>query len=517
MCQRSRPAILCILSSLAANGAAPADDADARAADLVALLADERAVVREIAESRIAALETSAAPALAAALQGLDDRDAQVRLEWAFRRVTLPFLQAWRLSVSEAAKPGPRPEGATAARDPAGEFLALGAPVWPLLHRAARCGNRIVAGEAERMLAGAAERLAALPDQRTFERLRYFLSPLLARRNDEAARDLFREHLVRTVADVRAGTPRVRARAEEELCFLGKGAEDFLSDPARTPQLGAAEREVLLRSVKWCLFPDLRARTGMSMDGWERLSWRERHERVPLWKRIAGEDAVPLLMRVMAEEPEDVVKLSAVVALIELGALDGTAAPAGVPPPVALRVLLLEVWDLRRKAEFGRALDLLEMLVRELPGDREVRVELGITLRHAKRFDDALREFRTALGLSAPRPKEAAVGYQVALTLLQAGRLDEAVVEFKRYLGIAAGDAALERALWYDLACAHALSGRPAEAIDALLASIEKGYRDREHLVRNDPDLESLRQLPEFRRVIDALDRAAAAEGRGAK
>ncbi|HAK95583.1 MAG TPA: hypothetical protein DCM87_11395 [Planctomycetes bacterium] len=505
------------MSSAAAAGAAPADDAGARAAGLIGMLADERAVIREIAESRIAALGTSAAPGLASALETLDDRDAQVRLEGAFRRVALPFLQAWRLSVSDAAGPGPPAPDAPAARDPAAELLALGAPAWPLLHRTARCGNRIVARAAERVLADAAERLAAMPDQRTFERLRYFLSPLLARRGDAAAGDLLREHLSRTLADARTGTARVRARAEEELCFLGTPAEEFLSDPARTPELGAAERDALLRSVKWCLFPDLRIRTGMSMDGWERLSWRERHERVPLWKRIAGEDAVPLLMRVMAEEPEDIVKLSAVVALIEIGAIDGAAAPAGVPPPVALRVLLLEVWDLRRKSEFGRALDLLDMLVRELPGDREVRVEFGITLRHAKRFDDALREFRTALGLSGPRPKEAAVGYQLALTLLQAGRHEEAIVEFTRYLGTAAGDTALARALWYDLACAYALSGRPAEAIDALLASIEKGFRDREHLVRNDPDLESLRQLPEFRRVVDALDRAAAADGGGAK
>jgi len=495
------------------SAAAPAETAGTRAAVLIDMLADERTVVREIAESRIAALGTSAAPELAAALETMDDRDAQARLEGAFRRVALPFLQAWRLSVTEAAPAGPPPRDAPAARDPEAELLALGAPAWPLLHRTARCGSRVVAKAAEGLLVEAAERFVAPPDERAFERLRYFLSPLLARRADAAAGALLREHLSRTLADARAGTAKVRARAEEELCFLGKSAEEFLADSARAPDFGAAERDALLRSVKWCLFPDLRTRTGMSMDGWERLSWRERQERVPLWKRIAGEDAVPLLMRVMAEEPEGVVRLSAAFALIEIGALDGAGAPGCVPPPAAQRVLLLKAWDLRRKAEFGHALDLLEALVRALPEDREVRVEFGITLRQAKRFDSALREFRAALGLPGARPKEAVVGYQLALTLLQAGRYEEAAAEFKRYIDLAGGDTALARALWYDLACAYALAGRSGEAIDALLAAIARGFRDREHLATGDPDLESLRRLPEFQRVIDALDRAAAADG----
>ncbi|NMD34947.1 MAG: hypothetical protein GYA73_03600, partial [Planctomycetes bacterium] len=96
------------------SAAAPAETAGTRAAVLIDMLADERTVVREIAESRIAALGTSAAPELAAALETMDDRDAQARLEGAFRRVALPFLQAWRLSVTEAAPAGPPPRDAPA-------------------------------------------------------------------------------------------------------------------------------------------------------------------------------------------------------------------------------------------------------------------------------------------------------------------------------------------------------------------------------------------------------------------
>jgi tetratricopeptide (TPR) repeat protein len=511
MHRRSWPAILCIWSSLSAWALAAADDARARTAELLAGLADARVVVREVAESRLSALGTSAVPMLGEALVGLPDRDAQVRLEWALRRVTLPLVQAWRVTAAAGdAAPGTKAGAAAPAQDPLRELLAAGAPAWAILHRTARCSAKRVAEKTEAVLAAAAAELALPSDQAVFERTRYFLAPLLLRRSDAAARARFGEHLVRTLADFRGGTPRVRARAEEELCLLGRPAEEFLTDEARSPDLGRAEREQLLRGVKWCVWPELRARTGMSMDAWEALAWREKADLVPQWRRVAGEDAIPLLERVLAEEREDVVKFAAEIALYELGARDIVSAPAGVPPPEALRVLLLQVWELRRKSEFGRALDLLDMLIRKLPEDREVRVELGVTLRQAKRFDDALREFRTALGLSGTRPNEATVGYHIALTLLQADRFDEAVPEFKKYLAKAGSDAGLERALWYDLACAYALAGKPEDAIDALLAAIAKGYRDREHLTRNDPDLESLRGLPDWRRVLDALDKAEA-------
>ncbi len=510
MRRRSWPAILCIWSSIGAWAASAVDDTGARVAELLGGLVDARVVVREIAESRVSALGTGVAPRLSDALLKLVDRDAQVRLEWALRRVTLPLVQAWRVNASAAGAPGVALREAPVVQDPEKELRALGPPAWTIFHRSALCGNRKVAEAAERVLAQAASKLALPGDAAAFERTRYFLSPLLLRRNDAAARTRLAEHLTRTMADFRTGTSRVRARAEEELCLIGEPAEAFLADPARSTALSGAERELLAQSVKWRLWPELRARTGMTMDGWEKLSWREKAERVPLWKRIAGEDAIPLLSRVLAEERDDVVRFGAEVALYELGARDMVSAPAGVPPPEALRVLLLQVWELRRKSEFGRALDLLDMLVHKLPEDREVRVELGVTLRQAKRFDDALVEFRKALALPGARPNEPTVGYQLALTLLQADRFGEAIPEFKKYLAMVGNDAALERALWYDLGCAYALSGKSPEAIEALLAAIAKGYRDREHLTRNDPDLESLRGLPEFKRVLEALDKSEA-------
>ena len=53
----------------------------------------------------------------------------------------------------------------------------------------------------------------------------------------------------------------------------------------------------------------------------------------------------------------------------------------------------------------------------------------------------------------------------------------------------------------YNLACSLARAGRPEEAIDALTRAILLGYDDLAHL-EVDPDLESLRENPDFRELL---------------
>lgn len=53
----------------------------------------------------------------------------------------------------------------------------------------------------------------------------------------------------------------------------------------------------------------------------------------------------------------------------------------------------------------------------------------------------------------------------------------------------------------YNLACSLARAGRPDEAIDSLSKAILLGYDDLAHL-DVDPDLDSLRDLPEFRALL---------------
>ena len=50
---------------------------------------------------------------------------------------------------------------------------------------------------------------------------------------------------------------------------------------------------------------------------------------------------------------------------------------------------------------------------------------------------------------------------------------------------------------WYDLACARARAGETRRALDALRTALDRGFADAA-LLASDPDLASVRKLPEF-------------------
>jgi tetratricopeptide (TPR) repeat protein len=56
----------------------------------------------------------------------------------------------------------------------------------------------------------------------------------------------------------------------------------------------------------------------------------------------------------------------------------------------------------------------------------------------------------------------------------------------------------------YNLACSLALSKRKGDALDELRRAVQLGYRDLDWM-QQDPDLEPLKTLPEFRALLDQL------------
>ncbi|PTY06988.1 hypothetical protein DB347_10360 [Opitutaceae bacterium EW11] len=57
----------------------------------------------------------------------------------------------------------------------------------------------------------------------------------------------------------------------------------------------------------------------------------------------------------------------------------------------------------------------------------------------------------------------------------------------------------------YNLACSLALSRRPGDAIRSLRRAIDLGYNDVDWLIQ-DPDLEGLKEHPEFQRLLSKLE-----------
>jgi lipopolysaccharide biosynthesis regulator YciM len=78
------------------------------------------------------------------------------------------------------------------------------------------------------------------------------------------------------------------------------------------------------------------------------------------------------------------------------------------------------------------------------------------------------------------------------------GRKDEAVLQYEQVLR---ADPDYNPSLYYNIACFHSLGGRTAEGLFWLRKAIEHGY-DKWDLLRSDPDLENLRQRPEFSEIL---------------
>ena len=60
----------------------------------------------------------------------------------------------------------------------------------------------------------------------------------------------------------------------------------------------------------------------------------------------------------------------------------------------------------------------------------------------------------------------------------------------------------------YNLACSHSLLNKISPALAALSNAIKLGYNDIEHL-ENDDDLDNLKNLEEYKTLIDKLKKAA--------
>ena len=99
--------------------------------------------------------------------------------------------------------------------------------------------------------------------------------------------------------------------------------------------------------------------------------------------------------------------------------------------------------------------------------------------------------------LLARNPTSIEVLRVLAELVSQKGLLARAV-ELDRRLVAAAPNDFLAR---YNLACSLARAGLPGEAIDSLTRAILLGYDDIAHL-ETDPDLDSLRDLPDFQELL---------------
>ncbi|MGE5553606.1 MAG: tetratricopeptide repeat protein [Betaproteobacteria bacterium] len=123
-----------------------------------------------------------------------------------------------------------------------------------------------------------------------------------------------------------------------------------------------------------------------------------------------------------------------------------------------------------------------------------IHTNLGTAYLALKRPFQAERELRKALELA---PEDRTIRLNLALALWQQGSVAEGRVALQALLK---EDPQFASA-YYNLACLEANAGRRADALDALRKAIglNAGYRE---MARQDPDLASLAEDPDFRALV---------------
>lgn len=111
----------------------------------------------------------------------------------------------------------------------------------------------------------------------------------------------------------------------------------------------------------------------------------------------------------------------------------------------------------------------------------------------------ALHHSREEMGSAAP-DERAFYMNNVGIDLLYARRYDEAIVCFRQMLWSNPGDSIAA----YNIACGHALAGRPEESLRYLRRAVRSGYEDPRHMIA-DSDLRSLHQDPRFQRLFQGM------------
>ncbi len=215
---------------------------------------------------------------------------------------------------------------------------------------------------------------------------------------------------------------------------------------------------------------DMPRDTAIPIERYRTLPLAERHEVILRLQWTAGAAAAPVLVRILTLEPELRLQVEAAAALTRLKDSRGLEflERLGFETSRELeensrRVLLVGVVSRRETGDVEGALEELRRLAGRYPRDFEIQYEYAFTALKARLWSLAIRQFQAAAALE-PTSSNA----------------------------------------HYNLACACAMGGRIDEALAALRAAVTAGFRDSE-LMANDPDLQSLRDHPEFRELLESL------------
>lgn len=158
-------------------------------------------------------------------------------------------------------------------------------------------------------------------------------------------------------------------------------------------------------------------------------------------------------------------------------------------------------------AEMKKKLELAilagEESLRTQPGDIDLRCKLGEM--YAKKGDttSAIAHYERAFSQKQNAPS---ILQDLAFLYVKAGRHEEALALLKRLSMLAPGSPDT----YYNMACIHARLGEVEMSVRLLVIAVQKGFRDTT-LLKNDPDLMSIRNTISYKQLVKSMDQRISA------
>jgi len=148
-------------------------------------------------------------------------------------------------------------------------------------------------------------------------------------------------------------------------------------------------------------------------------------------------------------------------------------------------------YELEKRGQLDEAKDFYQRSIDLVEHNTLAHNNLGMVAMKQNQPDEALRHFQDAVKAD-PNNWDARVN--LGIVLWQMGRKEEAI---EHYREVVKHEPGFNPALCYNIACYYATRGQTAQGLEWLQRAIESGY-DKWDLIRTDPDLDSLRDMPGF-------------------
>lgn len=289
----------------------------------------------------------------------------------------------------------------------------------------------------------------------------------------EEARGALEELCRGWVAELPHEKYKKRERAFRLLYAAGDVSVKFLETAAKSqdPHL-SHKAKLLLRMIDRRISPVLYARLGHVMAGFEKADWRKKLDMISELERLGGALAVPSLKRIIMREKNPRVQAQAANSLIRVGTLK----------------------DLLFLKKIGLAEKIQEPAI-----TAEIYLSQGLRYMQAKRYDEAIEEFKRALKDS---PQDFRAHYHIAMAYLMATKYALSVRHFQTCLAQQPN----HQLAHYNIACAYSLMKDADNAVKHLGLSIDNGYDDLAHMEK-DSDLDNIRSDPRYQQLKQRLQR----------